>query len=70
MLRAIHLRKVRTGTYQWKGCHGGDRNGGLHPGHWEGQGRRAAAAAAKAKRAADVKAEADEAKRQKQAFWQ
>ena len=61
---------VRTGTYQRKGGHGGDRNGGLRPGHWEEQGGRANAAAAKAKRSADAKADADEAKRQKRAFWQ
>ena len=61
---------VRTGTYRRKGGHGGDRNGGLRPGHWEEQGGRANAAAAKAKRSADAKADADEAKRQKRAFWQ
>ena len=70
MVRAVLLGMVRTGTYKRKGGHGGDRNGGLRPGHWEEQGGHVAAAAAKAKRAADAKAEADEAKRQKRAFWQ
>ena len=70
VLTAVHLGMVRTGTYQRKGGHGGHRNGGLRPGHWEEQGGRVAAAAAKAKRAADAQAEADVAKRQKRAFWQ
>ena len=70
VVRAVHLGMVRTGTYQRKGGHGGHRNGGLRPGHLEEQGGRVAAAAAKAKRAADAQAEADEAKRQKRAFWQ